>query len=126
MILHGGCHCGAVRFAVEAPEPVALTECDCSICSMTGFLHLIVERDAFELLTDPAALSEYRFGTGTACHLFCRTCGIKSFYVPRSHPGGYSVNWRALDGTANVPVSISPFDKRDWDRAGPAFEEPQP
>ncbi len=114
--LAGGCHCGAVRFAVEAPWPVSLTECNCSICSKTGFLHLIVAADAFDLQTDPAALIDYRFGTGAARHLFCATCGIKSFYVPRSHPDRYSVNWRALDDTGGIAVTVTPFDGRNWER----------
>lgn len=113
--LGGGCHCGAVRFTVRTAVPVELIDCNCSICAKTGFLHLITNQADFHLLTDPGALAEYRFGTGTARHLFCRTCGIKSFYVPRSHPDGYSVNWRALDDTEGTPVAIVPFDGRgDW------------
>jgi hypothetical protein len=84
---------------------------------MTGFLHLIVEAGAFELLTSPGALTEYSFGTATARHLFCATCGIKSFYVPRSHPDGYSVNWRAVDSTVGVAATIEPFDGANWEAA---------
>lgn len=119
--LTGGCHCGLVRFAVAAPVPVALTDCNCSVCSKTGFLHLIVERGAFELLTGDDAMTDYRFNTGTARHLFCATCGIKSFYVPRSHPDGYSVNWRALDDTDGVPVTVTAFDGRRWEQARPTL-----
>ena len=115
--LTGGCHCGAVRFAVTVDEPVVLTDCNCSICSATGYLHLIVRAGQFRLERGRDALTDYRFGTGTAQHLFCRICGIKSFYVPRSHPGGYSVNWRALDDTAGIVPVIEPFDGRDWDTA---------
>lgn len=115
--LHGGCHCRAVRFAVRVAPPVELLDCNCSICAATGYLHLIVEAAAFALLTDPAALTEYRFGTGAARHLFCATCGIKSFYMPRSHPGGVSVNWRALDDTGGLSPAIRPFDGRDWEAA---------
>lgn len=117
MRLDGGCHCGAVRFTVDAPEPVTLTDCNCSICAKTGYLHLIVEAAGFTLHTDPAALTDYRFGTGTAKHLYCTTCGIKSFYVPRSHPEGYSVNWRALDGTEGLAPAIVPFDGQHWEAA---------
>jgi hypothetical protein len=115
--LHGGCHCGAVRFNVTVPQQVKITDCNCSLCAMAGYLHLIVKADAFELERGADQLSEYRFNTGTARHLFCRTCGIKSFYVPRSHPDGYSVNWRALDSSAGVSATIMPFDGANWEAA---------
>jgi hypothetical protein len=98
MITHrGGCHCGRVRFEVLAPARIEVEECNCSICTKAGFLHLIVPAERFELISGREWLQSYRFNTGTADHLFCRHCGIKSFYVPRSHPDGYSVNARCLD-----------------------------
>ena len=110
-----GCHCSAVRFRVRFGASPRLLDCNCSICAKTGFLHLIVAADAFDLLSDGDALTAYRFGTGTAQHLFCRHCGIKSFYVPRSHPDGFSVNWRALEGVGDISPTIMPFDGRsDW------------
>jgi hypothetical protein len=111
----GGCHCGAVAFEVEAPAHVVASECNCSICRMSGFLHLIVPRTRFRLLRGVDALTEYRFNTGTARHLFCRRCGVKSFYVPRSNPDGYSVNLRCLERSTIVQLTIEPFD--DDDRA---------
>lgn len=117
LTLTGGCHCGAVRFAVRVPPAVELLDCNCSICAKTGFLHLIVEASDFTLQSGSTALTDYRFGTGAARHLFCGTCGIKSFYVPRSHPGGYSVNWRALDATDGVTATVRAFDGRDWETA---------
>jgi hypothetical protein len=118
----GGCHCGTVRFAVRFVAPPRLLDCNCSICAKTGFLHLIVGADDFTLLRGAEALSDYRFGTGTARHLFCRHCGIKSFYVPRSHPDGYSINWRALDGVAGITPVITPYDgRRGWEAARAAL-----
>ena len=114
-VLEGGCHCGAVRFRVRVEEPLIALDCNCSICRKKGFLHLIVEADRFELLTDEAALREYRFGTATARHLFCRTCGVQSFYVPRSHPDGLDVNVRCLDGDAPARFAIEPFDGANWE-----------
>jgi len=111
----GGCHCGAVAFEVDAPARLVVSECNCSICRMTGFLHLIVPRTRFRLLRCADALGDYRFNTGTAQHLFCRRCGVKSFYVPRSNPDGYSVNLRCLDRSTIAEVRIEPFD--DGDRA---------
>ena len=113
----GGCHCGAVAFEVDAPARVTVSECNCSVCRMTGFLHLIVPRARFRLLRGAEALSEYRFNTGAAQHLFCRHCGVKSFYVPRSNPDGYSVNLRCLDQSTLAEVTIEPFDDNDREAA---------
>ncbi|TLZ35760.1 MAG: GFA family protein [Gammaproteobacteria bacterium] len=104
----GGCHCGAIAFEVDAPARVTVSECDCSICRMSGYLHLIVPRARFRLLRGADALSEYTFNTGTARHLFCRRCGVKSFYVPRSNPEGYSVNVRCLDQSTLEHLDIEP------------------
>ena len=62
----GGCHCGAVAFEVDAPARLTVSECNCSICRMSGFLHLIVPRDRLRLLRGADALTDYRFNTGTA------------------------------------------------------------
>jgi hypothetical protein len=113
----GGCHCGAVVFEVDAPALLDVSECNCSICAMTGYLHLIVPQDRFRLLTDRDALAEYRFGTGVARHLFCRRCGIKSFYVPRSHPDQVSVNARCLDPAGIAGMQVTPFDGQHWEAA---------
>ncbi len=122
-VAEGGCHCGAVRFRVGFADPPQLLDCDCSICAKTGYLHLIVAADDFTLLAGGGALAEYRFGTGTARHLFCRHCGIKSFYVPRSHPDGYSVNWRALDAVDAIVPVIMPYAGRDgWEQARAALD----
>lgn len=84
------------------------------MCQRSGYLHLIVTSDEFKLLSGAADLIEYRFGTGTARHLFCRHCGVKSFYVPRSHPDGYSVNARCLDPAKITSMRITPYDGRNW------------
>ncbi|HQY70486.1 MAG TPA: GFA family protein [Pseudomonadales bacterium] len=105
-----------MRFSVEAPVRVTVSECNCSICAMTGFLHLIVPAARFRLLTGADVLTTYTFGTGVAKHLFCRHCGIKSFYVPRSNPDGYSVNLRCLDKGTIEHVDIEPFDGQNWEQ----------
>lgn len=110
----GGCHCGAVRFRVRARELNAL-DCNCSICTKKGFLHLIVPKEDFELLRGEDALADYRFNTGVARHLFCRTCGTHPFYVPRSHPDGIDVNVRCLDGDALARFTVARFDGREWE-----------
>lgn len=114
MIYAGRCHCGAVRFEVEAPEDLEVEECNCSICRMTGFLHLIVPEARFRLLSGEDALATYRFNTGVAAHRFCRTCGIKAFYVPRSNPDGIDVNVRCLSSEPRS-LRIVPFDGQNWE-----------
>jgi centromere protein V len=115
----GGCHCGRVRFEVQAPAEIEVLDCNCSICTKTGYLHLIVPAARFRLLDPAAPLTNYTFNTGTARHLFCSVCGIKSFYVPRSHPDGYSVNARCLDAGTVTAMRALPCDGRDWERQFP-------
>jgi centromere protein V len=115
----GGCHCGAVRFEVDVAAEPEVSLCNCSICDMTGFLHVIVPRERFRLTSGRDTLSSYRFNTGVAEHLFCSVCGIKSFYVPRSHPDGYSVNARCLDGNPLAEVVPRPFDGQNWEKSAP-------
>jgi hypothetical protein len=114
---HGGCHCRRVRFEVDAPAVVDALDCNCSICRMTGFVHLIVPASRFRLVSGDDALVDYRFNTGAARHLFCRHCGVKSFYVPRSHPDGYSVNVRCLDPGSVVELRVAAFDDNDRETA---------
>ena len=111
----GGCHCGRVQFEVEATADIEAIECNCSVCSKSGFLHLIVAKDRFRLICGQEALSSYTFNTGVARHLFCKICGIKSFYVPRSHPDGYSVNVRCLEPGTVRDIEIRSFDGRHWE-----------
>ena len=111
----GGCHCGRVRFEVDAPARLDALDCNCSICRMSGFVHLIVPTSRFRLLAGDDALVDYTFGTGTAKHRFCRVCGVKSFYVPRSNPDGIDVNVRCIDEGTIELLQVTLFD--DGDRA---------
>ena len=116
MVKHsGGCHCGRVRFEVTAPAEIEATECNCSICGKSGFLHLLVPKSRFSLLQGSECITQYSFNTGVAKHYFCSACGIKSFYVPRSHPDGYSVNVRCLDPGSVTALNIKPFDGANWE-----------
>lgn len=111
LVVHrGGCHCGRVRFEVDAPAVIDALDCNCSICRMTGFVHLIVPAARFRLLAGADALTEYTFNTGTARHRFCRVCGIKAFYVPRSNPDGFDVNVRCLDPATIERIDVARFD----------------
>ena len=116
----GGCHCGAVRFSAHLPAPpVPALDCNCSVCTMTGFLHVIVPHEEFTLMSEADKLISYRFGTGAAEHLFSSACGVKSFYQPRTHPTAWSVNARCLDVAPTLAVEV--FDGRDWDNANAAL-----
>jgi hypothetical protein len=109
--VEGGCHCGLVRFEADVPDgAVRVSSCNCSICSMTGYLHLIVPEKDFRLLEGRRDTTTYRFGTGTARHIFCTQCGIKSYYKPRSHPDGISINYRCLDEDHGLEVRIETVD----------------
>ncbi|MEM6954840.1 MAG: GFA family protein [Myxococcota bacterium] len=121
--LEGGCHCGAVRIAIEWEGPRVALGCNCSICRRTGYLHAIVPRSRFELIQGEEHLVDYRFGTGAARHRFCRICGIKCFYEPRSHPGQRSVHVGCLDeGPKNW--EIQPFDGENWEDAFALLDAP--
>lgn len=117
MTIHkGGCHCGKVRFEVEAPADIEADACNCSICRMSAYLHLIVPREDFELISGQDDIETYTFNTGVAQHYFCRNCGIKSFYVPRSHPDGISVNANCLDSGTIASLKVTHFDGANWDK----------
>lgn len=111
----GSCHCGTVAIEVEAPSLIEVFECNCSMCKRTGFLHLIVPATAFRLVHGEKDLSLYTFNTRTAKHYFCRLCGCRPFYVPRSNPDGYSVNARCLAPVTLQSARVIPFDGRDWE-----------
>ncbi len=115
MTYRGNCHCGAVRFEVEAPERIECTECNCSICTKSGYLHLIVPKTKFKLLGGAENFTIYTFNTGVAQHKFCKICGIKSFYIPRSNPDGYDVNVRCLEPQPEKLV-VAPFDGKNWEQ----------
>jgi len=114
--LEGGCHCGAVRFRVIVEEDQEVIDCNCSICTMKGNLHLLVPETRFAILAGEDALACYMFNTRTAKHLFCRTCGIHAFYRPRSHPGWWDVNARCFDDSGALSrFRVTPFDGKNWE-----------
>jgi hypothetical protein len=115
----GGCHCHDIRFNLKLQKPIesnAITACNCSICEKTGFIHLIIAKAQFQLLTDWNKLSNYQFNKKIAKHYFCKQCGIKSFYQPRSHPDCWSVNVRCLDDYSGLNLQIDFFDGKNWQK----------
>ncbi|MEP1143851.1 MAG: GFA family protein [Henriciella sp.] len=111
----GGCHCQAVRFEVDLPSAFEAEDCNCSICAMSGNIHVIVPASRFRMVRGEDQLSEYVFNTGGAKHRFCKICGVKSFYVPRSNQDGFAITYRCLDNWMDLDVTINSFDGQNWE-----------
>lgn len=84
---------------------------------MSGYIHLIVPENRFNLLKGSNCLTTYSFNTHTAAHTFCKYCGIKPFYRPRSHPDSYSINLRCLDRSGLDKIDIKKFDGKNWEKS---------
>ena len=93
----GSCHCGAVKFELQA-NIEGLMECNCSMCSRAGWKLTFVPAGSFTLLAGEDALTDYLFGKEKTHHLFCKTCGVRSFSWGPGHDGAkmYAVNTRCL------------------------------
>ena len=118
----GGCHCGFVRFAVQG-HPRAALVCNCSICTMKGYVHWVVPRSRFRLVSpdDESALPVYRFGTRVAAHTFCPVCGVAPFYVPRSDPDKIDVNLRCVSGVDVASLPVEEFEGQNWEEGYAAY-----
>ncbi|RUS18330.1 glutathione-dependent formaldehyde-activating protein [Endogone sp. FLAS-F59071] len=119
LVTHSGsCHCGRVQFECQAPaEDAEVHDCNCSICAKKGFLHLIVPKSRFRVLSGEDALTCYTFNTHVAKHFFCKYCGISPYYIPRSHPDGIDVNYRCIDSKTFKSVRVEPFDGKNWEQS---------
>ena len=112
----GGCHCGGVAYEVTGVID-DISECNCSICAKKAYVHWIVPRESFRLLTPAENLATYRFNTGAAQHHFCPTCGVASFYIARSDPDKIDVNVRCLEGVELAKFKLRKFDGQNWETA---------
>lgn len=117
----GQCHCGAVTFEVQLADHIVVRECNCSMCQMVGFQHVIVPAEHFRLRSGADAITTYTFNTRVAKHTFCKHCGVKPFYTPRSNPDGYSVNLRCLQKRP-PRVELEPFDGQNWEQHAGALK----
>lgn len=98
------CHCGAVQFEVTLPDGLdSARRCDCSFCRMRGAVAVSAPLGGIRITEGADNLTLYQFGTRTAKHYFCKTCGIYTHHQRRSNPNEYGVNAACLEG-------ISPFD----------------
>jgi len=113
--LYGGCHCQAILFRCRRQADNTLIRCHCSLCTPVAYLHWLVPHEDFQLLRGRANLVEYRFNTHSAAHWFCATCGVKSFYQPRSHPECYSINARCLTENLWRQWPIQDFNGAQWE-----------
>jgi hypothetical protein len=95
MLYKGSCHCGAIRFEVEADSEVRSEQCNCSICAKTGFLHLIVPASRFRLIKGSES--------------------VRPYYVPRSNPDGFDVNVRCLEPQPER-IEVVAFDGLNWEK----------
>ena len=111
----GSCHCGAIKFEVSIEDEIEVERCNCSICSKSGFLHLIVPNSKFRLLSGEGSITTYTFNTGIAKHTFCKVCGVKPFYTPRSNPDGIDINVNCLDEKPSS-IRIVDFDGQNWEQ----------
>jgi hypothetical protein len=108
----GQCHCGGISFRFYSEDSVEIWKCNCSICEPLDYEHLFIKHDDFTIINGEELISEYSFGTKKAKHLFCKKCGIKSFYQPRSHPDSYSVNLKCIKNPPEV-TNIVYFDGKN-------------
>lgn len=109
------CHCGAVQVHFEAPKAVKVTLCNCSMCRRTGHKHVFIPQNEATLIGEEN-LSLYTFGSGAAKHYFCKICGTRPFYIPRSHPDTYSVNLRCIENDTLSASETIEFDGQNWDQ----------
>ena len=115
--IKGGCHCSKIRFTALVPKQVKTLLCNCSMCKLSNYEHLFVAHKDFILEKGKDNLTSYQFASKKAEHLFCKTCGVKSFYQPRSHPDSYSIHVAALDDSGELDISQEPFDGQNWEKA---------
>jgi hypothetical protein len=108
----GSCHCGAVRYRVTMAPPVKALACNCSICGRQGWLLGFVDDAAFTLTAGADALTDYQFGKKNIHHVFCRTCGVRSFSRGKDKDGKptYAVNLRCLAGFDASKLPVETFD----------------
>ena len=112
----GNCHCKEVRFIFYARSAVELIKCNCSICSHTNYIHLIVPHKDFKLIKGKNNLKTYQFNKNLAKHFFCKICGIKSFYQPRSHKNAYSINFNSIHIPKPKIKNIIEFDGINFEK----------
>ena len=76
----GGCHCGNLTLRLRLTKPPAenaIRSCQCSFCRAHATRTVSDPDGQVEIRArDWNGVTRYRFGTGTAEFLLCKTCGI--------------------------------------------------
>jgi len=111
----GSCHCKKILFKFYSKNEVSVINCNCSICAPLRYLHLIIPHNDFFLLSNKKELITYKFETKKAIHFFCKTCGVKSFYQPRSHKNSYSINYFSVQNPPKIKKEIY-FDGKNYEK----------
>jgi hypothetical protein len=104
-MFRGSCHCGAVKFDVDAPI-VELTTCDCSLCAMRGAVMAKIPENALRVYQGENLLTLYQWNTRRAQHYFCSRCGVYVFHRKRAAPDHFGVSAFCLDefDVTSVPI----------------------
>ena len=109
----GSCHCGAVRYTVEADLSQPVIACNCSICGRTGTMLTFVPPSSFKLLQGEENLTDYQFNQKVIHHLFCKTCGVRSFARGMGPQGPMvAINARCLEGVDLKSLPVHEYDGR--------------
>ena len=125
--LAGSCHCGTVRFRVDAPI-AELTTCDCSLCVKRNAVMARVPEHALTIVAGEDALTLYQWNTRRAKHYFCKRCGIYVFHRKRVAPDHFGVNVFCLDGLdpRSLPVRATEGANMTIEIADPNPDWPGP
>lgn len=116
IVHNGSCHCGKIKFQVDAPEIIECVTCNCSICYKKQNIHFIVPKTKFRLIQGDEYLTTYTFNTHKAKHTFCKVCGVQSFYTPRSNPDGVGIMPHCIDGKTIKEIKMEYFNGTEWER----------
>jgi hypothetical protein len=106
MRLEGSCHCGAVRFSVEAPHPVPFMRCYCAICRKTAgagghAINLGAKAGTMEI-EGRETVRTYASSEGTE-RAFCATCGSALWVFSEAWPDLIHPHAGAIDSDLPVP-----------------------
>jgi hypothetical protein len=121
-VYQGSCHCGRVTFELKAKLGVVM-DCNCSICRRRGALWHGASDASLRITSDEKHLRLYQFGTMTAKHYFCGTCGIHPFVRPRLDPSRWGVNVRCIPEVDLSSLRVIRFDGEHWEDAAKALLE---